>query len=105
MENNYLKDSNVVTMVDILNKEIGTFFFFTLLFIFILNYYHIQDLDEYSNAVLNGSDDTDCTYLKGYIKRQALYSCLTCIPEAKLDYSKAIGNNNKILLLKCYGKK
>lgn len=47
--------------------------------------------DEYSNAVLNGSDDSNCTYSKGYIKRQALYSCLTCIPEAKDNYSKAIG--------------
>ncbi|CAO1338841.1 unnamed protein product [Diamesa serratosioi] len=71
MEDKHNKDLNVVTMVDILNKE--------------------KELDEYSNAVLNGSDDRDCTYSKGYIKRQALYSCLTCIPEAKLDHSKAIG--------------
>lgn len=48
-------------------------------------------MDEAAEAVLSGSDEKICTYSSGYIKRQALYSCLTCCPEAKEDYSKAIG--------------
>lgn len=38
----------------------------------------ILDLVEQTEAVLGGSDDTICTYSMGYVKRQALYSCLTC---------------------------
>lgn len=30
-------------------------------------------------------------FLKGYIKRQALYSCLTCCPESRTNLSKAAG--------------
>lgn len=40
---------------------------------------------------MSGSDEKVCTYSSGYEKRQALYSCLTCCPEAKDDNSKAIG--------------
>ncbi|XP_055352900.1 putative E3 ubiquitin-protein ligase UBR7 [Paramacrobiotus metropolitanus] len=29
-------------------------------------------------AVLGGSSEDECSYSKGYVKRQALYSCLTC---------------------------
>lgn len=31
-------------------------------------------------AVLGAADDTRCTYDQGYVKRQALYACLTCCP-------------------------
>ncbi|XP_055386468.1 putative E3 ubiquitin-protein ligase UBR7 [Condylostylus longicornis] len=50
-----------------------------------------KELEEESAAVLGGSDDKCCTYNTGYIKRQALYSCLTCCPEAKDDLTKAAG--------------
>ncbi|KAL7040103.1 hypothetical protein ACKWTF_000270 [Chironomus riparius] len=65
------KKDDVVTMVDVLNDE--------------------KELDEATSAVLSGSDEKICTYSSGYIKRQALYSCLTCCPEAKDDQEKAIG--------------
>uniref|UniRef100_A0A2C9M5L8 UBR-type domain-containing protein n=1 Tax=Biomphalaria glabrata TaxID=6526 RepID=A0A2C9M5L8_BIOGL len=34
-----------------------------------------------ADAVLGGSDENNCTYPKGYLQRQALYSCSTCTPE------------------------
>jgi E3 ubiquitin-protein ligase UBR7 len=42
-------------------------------------------------AVLGASDETTCTYPKGYVKRQALYSCLDCNPESRTDESKRAG--------------
>jgi E3 ubiquitin-protein ligase UBR7 len=39
---------------------------------------------------LSGSNDKECTYFQGYVKRQALYSCLTCIPAAKEDPKTAL---------------
>lgn len=54
-----------------------------------------------ASAVLSGSDEKNCN---GFMKRQALYACLTCAPEgAKNDFSKCIG----ICLacsLKCHDK-
>ncbi|XP_037052410.1 putative E3 ubiquitin-protein ligase UBR7 [Bradysia coprophila] len=50
--------------------------------------------DEYEQEyleVLGGSDDKMCTYSQGYIKRQALYACLTCNPEARTDPTKRAG--------------
>ncbi|XP_059613825.1 putative E3 ubiquitin-protein ligase UBR7 [Phlebotomus argentipes] len=60
-----------VTMLDVLDEE--------------------QALEEESLAVLGGSDDKFCTYSKGYVKRQALYSCLTCSPESSTDTTKCAG--------------
>ncbi|XP_064403626.1 putative E3 ubiquitin-protein ligase UBR7 [Halichondria panicea] len=40
-----------------------------------------QHLEDTANAVLGDSDDTQCTYPKGYVYRQALYACDTCTPE------------------------
>ncbi|CAI8011601.1 Putative E3 ubiquitin-protein ligase UBR7 [Geodia barretti] len=37
-----------------------------------------RQLEETANAVLGPSDDSSCTYSKGYVDRQALYSCATC---------------------------
>ncbi|XP_063699148.1 putative E3 ubiquitin-protein ligase UBR7 [Culicoides brevitarsis] len=42
-------------------------------------------------VVLGGSDENNCTYSKGYIKRQALYSCLTCVKDSKEDPEKRAG--------------
>ncbi|CAH1646398.1 unnamed protein product [Spodoptera littoralis] len=61
----------VVTMMDVLQEQ--------------------QDFEEDANAVLGASDDKNCTYSKGYIKRQALYACLTCCTEAKTDPTKRAG--------------
>ncbi|CAG9858581.1 unnamed protein product [Phyllotreta striolata] len=46
---------------------------------------------ENTAAVLGAASDKVCSYAEGYLKRQALYSCLTCIPEAKEDPSKGAG--------------
>ncbi|CAB3238846.1 unnamed protein product [Arctia plantaginis] len=61
----------VVTMMDVLQEQ--------------------QDFEEDANAVLGASDDKNCTYLKGYIKRQAIYACLTCCPDVKTDPTKRAG--------------
>ncbi|XP_018329909.1 putative E3 ubiquitin-protein ligase UBR7 [Agrilus planipennis] len=57
-----------------------------------------QEMIEDANAVLGAGDDKNCTYTEGYMKRQPLYACLTCIPEAKEDPSKRAG----ICLACCY---
>lgn len=49
-----------------------------------------EEMEMECKAVLGGSDPKNCSYSKGYI-RQALYSCLTCVPETKSDVSKAAG--------------
>ncbi|GAB6021580.1 hypothetical protein CHUAL_004171 [Chamberlinius hualienensis] len=54
-----LDDDSGITMVDVLENE--------------------KELDEDANAVLGGSDDQNCTYPTGYVKRQALYACGTCL--------------------------
>ncbi|XP_071079564.1 putative E3 ubiquitin-protein ligase UBR7 [Haliotis cracherodii] len=40
-----------------------------------------ERLEADANAVLGDSDDKNCTYPRGYINRQALYSCSTCKAE------------------------
>ncbi|KAJ2950311.1 hypothetical protein O0L34_g11677 [Tuta absoluta] len=61
----------VVTMMDVLREQ--------------------QDFEEDANAVLGASDDKNCTYAKGYVKRQAIYACLTCCPDAVTDSMKRAG--------------
>ncbi|KAI4326819.1 hypothetical protein L6164_019349 [Bauhinia variegata] len=34
-----------------------------------------------ADLVLGGDEGKDCTYSKGYMKRQAVFSCLTCTPD------------------------
>ncbi|XP_037271851.1 putative E3 ubiquitin-protein ligase UBR7 [Rhipicephalus microplus] len=53
-----LQDENSVTLQDVLDEE--------------------QELEDDADAVLGGSDDKNCTYDQGYVKRQALYACNTC---------------------------
>lgn len=50
-----------------------------------------QQMIDDANAVLGAIDDKKCSYSEGYMKRQALYSCLTCIPEARSDLKQAAG--------------
>jgi E3 ubiquitin-protein ligase UBR7 len=91
------KKDEVVTMLDVLNEERGKISKLQAIVFFIAYSFSLSlslcslEMDEASNAVFGGSDETKCTHLDGYIKRQALYSCLTCTPEAKTDPSKAIG--------------
>ncbi|XP_004245515.1 uncharacterized protein [Solanum lycopersicum] len=44
----------------------------------------LQDLEEQeleAGLVLGGDEGKECTYSKGYMKRQAIFSCLTCTPD------------------------
>lgn len=56
--NSQNNDETELTMCDVLKEE--------------------QELEEDANAVLGGSDDTNCSYDRGYVSRQALYACVTC---------------------------
>lgn len=58
-------DSNVITMLDVLEEE--------------------KMLEDDALAVLGASDDKNCTYSQGYVKRQALYACMTCLPPEQGD--------------------
>lgn len=50
-----------------------------------------KEMEEEYAAVLGASDEKCCTYAKGPIKRQALYSCLTCCPEARTNLERCAG--------------
>ncbi|RZF43139.1 hypothetical protein LSTR_LSTR012559 [Laodelphax striatellus] len=52
-------EGNTVTMMDVLEEQ--------------------QKLEEDAYAVLGASDDKNCSYNQGYVKREALFSCKTCI--------------------------
>lgn len=52
---------------------------------------HENELEEEYAAVLGASDDKCCTYNKGPVKRQALYSCLTCNPDSVDNLDKCAG--------------
>ncbi|RUS74824.1 hypothetical protein EGW08_017414 [Elysia chlorotica] len=41
----------------------------------------VERLEADADAVLGGSDAYNCTYPQGYLKRQAVYACVTCTPE------------------------
>jgi hypothetical protein len=57
---------------------------------------YFLELHDRASAVLSGSDEKNC---HGFVKRQALYSCLTCAPEdAKNDFSKAIGEFYRLFI-------
>jgi len=64
-------EESTITMLDVLEQE--------------------KELEEEYAAVLGASDEKCCTYSQGAVKRQALYSCLTCCPEAKNDLAKCAG--------------
>jgi len=42
-----------------------------------------KERNDIANAVLGASDPTNCSYKNGYVYRQALYFCLTCLNETK----------------------
>ncbi|KAJ7952145.1 PHD finger protein-related [Quillaja saponaria] len=45
---------------------------------------YLKDVDEQeleADLVLGGDEGKECTYSNGYMKRQAVFSCLTCTPD------------------------
>ncbi|XP_077286634.1 uncharacterized protein LOC143911567 isoform X2 [Arctopsyche grandis] len=63
--------SATVTMVDVLEQQTA--------------------VERDAHAVLGGSDDAVCTFVAGYVKRQALYACLTCTPVGSSSDSPPAG--------------
>ncbi|KAL6501764.1 hypothetical protein OROGR_026897 [Orobanche gracilis] len=41
----------------------------------------VEEEELKADLVLGGDEGKECTYSKGYIKRQAIFSCLTCTPD------------------------
>ncbi|XP_076882738.1 uncharacterized protein LOC143531297 [Bidens hawaiensis] len=41
----------------------------------------VEDQELEADLVLGGDEGKECTYAKGYMKRQAIFSCLTCTPD------------------------
>ncbi|KAK8603807.1 hypothetical protein V6N13_096277 [Hibiscus sabdariffa] len=41
----------------------------------------IEEEELEADLVLGGDEGDECTYSKGYMRRQAIFSCLTCTPE------------------------
>lgn len=63
-----------------------------------------------AEMVLGGDDGDECTYLKGYLKRQAIFSCLTCTPEGNAGVCTACSlscHEGHEVILSCleWGKK
>ena len=42
-----------------------------------------------ADLVLGGDDGKECTYRQGYMKRQAVFSCLTCTPDEEAGFCTA----------------
>lgn len=66
-------------------KLLSTFFMFFCTFYTwwldrltnLLGSYFLKEAD----LILGGDEGKECTYGKGYVKRQAIFSCLTCTPD------------------------
>lgn len=43
--------------------------------------------------VLGGDDGKECTYAGGYLTRQAVFSCLTCVPAGNAGVCTACSLN------------
>ncbi|XP_022958642.1 putative E3 ubiquitin-protein ligase UBR7 isoform X1 [Cucurbita moschata] len=41
----------------------------------------VEEQELEADLVLGGDEGKECTYSKGYLKRQAIFSCLTCTPD------------------------
>ncbi|KAL8536346.1 hypothetical protein ACS0TY_011826 [Phlomoides rotata] len=41
----------------------------------------VEEEELEADLILGGDEGKECTYSKGYMKRQAIFSCLTCTPE------------------------
>ena len=47
-----------------------------------------KNMNDMADAVLGASDPSNCSYNTGYVFRQALYCCLTCLKESKAKLIK-----------------
>lgn len=82
---------DVVTMLDVLEEEKGRLELECNFLRFPFYVENILEFTDQASAVLSGSDEKNCN---GFVKRQALYACLTCAPAAaKNDFSKSIGES------------
>lgn len=53
---------------------------------------YLKDVEEQeleADLVLGGDEGKDCTYSQGYLKRQAIFSCLTCTPDVNAGFCTA----------------
>ncbi|KAH6805103.1 PHD finger protein-like protein [Perilla frutescens var. frutescens] len=41
----------------------------------------VEEEELEADLILGGDEGKECTYSKGYVKRQAIFSCLTCTPD------------------------
>lgn len=44
----------------------------------------LRQMENDATAVLGGSDFDNCSYKNGYVKRQALYACLSCLKDGEI---------------------
>lgn len=42
-----------------------------------------------ADLVLGGDEGKECTYVKGYLRRQAVFSCLSCTPAGNAGFCTA----------------
>nr|GMD10446.1 putative E3 ubiquitin-protein ligase UBR7 [Ipomoea batatas] len=53
---------------------------------------YLKDVEEQeleADLVLGGDEGKECTYNNGYMKRQAIFSCLTCTPDGNAGFCTA----------------
>jgi E3 ubiquitin-protein ligase UBR7 len=65
--------------------------------------YSLQDVidcekeqNEIANAVLGASDANNCSYNQGYVYRQALYCCITCLKENNTQSDSSVNNQSNL---------
>lgn len=65
-------------------KRLMSFIYCTYIYfwikLFSVSFFFFFDLQE-ADLVLGGDEGKECTYTNGYMKRQAIFSCLTCTPD------------------------
>ncbi|KAG0557373.1 hypothetical protein KC19_11G124500 [Ceratodon purpureus] len=49
----------------------------------------VEEQELEADLVLGGDDGKECTYRQGYMKRQAVFSCLTCTPDEEAGFCTA----------------
>ncbi|PIA49016.1 hypothetical protein AQUCO_01300101v1 [Aquilegia coerulea] len=50
---------------------------------------NVEDEELEADLILGGDEGKECTYNNGYMKRQALFSCLTCTPDGNAGFCTA----------------
>lgn len=49
----------------------------------------VEEQELEADLILGGDDGKECTYKQGYLKRQAVFSCLTCTPSGEAGFCTA----------------